>query len=1026
MAYLNAGTLVAVLELDTTGYKRGTSEAKSLTESLQKAMEVAAGVMIRDFARSAFGAVTGAAEEASQSFQAYELTLGRIISATSATGAQAEDLTRQLASVSKEQEDLGFSARESAAALEALVKAGMSGSDASEALRASLSLARLENIDTATAAAYLVQTLTQFNLTASDSAGALDLISKAADAGIGTASDYAAGLSNAGASAANMGLSLQETLAALVILDKTFGSATESGTFLNMLFKDLVLKSDKLGLSLYNADGSMKSLSEIIEALRTKVSSFGDNQQAVNEYLSVFDVRAQRAVVGLLNYDGSIGDVIGSMNEARDVQDKVNIVMDTTAGKLASLAAREENASLKLGEMTAALQVAWKEFAVGLGPIGAIADAMGPALLQGAMNGLVVMLPTIIKGFNSLGVSTKALAVSVGAAFAGFTIGYTILNALTGNLNSTEKAIIGITVAAAAAAIAFTVLWTVGTAGVALPVILGAVGVAVAGVTLALSDAGVEADNYAGSMQHVASASDAAAASIQENTAQALQDEQTHLANMLTAENQFYDDSIAAHNAYFDEKFGLTETETTKLLAKIERYYEDQKRIEDDAYASELDGIRAYFTDRWGTTETELTKVADFISSYYAGETRTLQGAYDEQIRATNAFYDEMLGAVSAGLENIRAERTADLNALELDMLLQKQTLKQAYEDGTIDKETFEAKMTELQSTYSQQRSDISDEYRIQELEAQKELQTQTTTIEQEREAALTAIREEEAAKVAELENQKATDIQEAQTLIETATSTHNENLVNLENEKNADIDKAKNELDTLAAEHAATIEQITQDSETKQQNIINDANAAILEAIRSHYNEVVNIANEAYQKYLDNYEAAKDNAAKAAEESNKAYASLQQAQSSYNQAQTAANQAALEAARAAAAKAAAKQIQETPVGVPLAAPAGTYQGTLAEYNALPYDVKKYYAPPAAAEGAIVWNRQLVEVAEKGPEAIVPLDKLNKLGQQPVIVQVDVYGNTFASGIDIQSEFDKAGESIVRKLQNKGFLRLTG
>ena len=178
------------------------------------------------------------------------------------------------------------------------------------------------------------------------------MISKAADAGIGTASDYAAGLSNAGASAHNMGLSLDETLAALVILDKTFGSATESGTFLNMLFKDLVMKADALGLSLYNADGSMKGLDEIIGQIRTKVQGFGDDQQAVNEYLSQFDIRSQRAVMGLLNYNGSISDVIDNMGKQNDVQDKVNMVMDTSAGKLAELKAREENASYALGEFT--------------------------------------------------------------------------------------------------------------------------------------------------------------------------------------------------------------------------------------------------------------------------------------------------------------------------------------------------------------------------------------------------------------------------------------------------------------------------------------------------------------------------------------------------------------------------------------------------------------------------------------------------------------------------------------------------
>jgi len=111
----------------------------------------------------------------------------------------------------------------------------------------------------------------------------------------------------------------------------------------------------------------MRSLDDIIGQIRAKVEAFGDDQQAINEYLSVFDVRAQRAVLGLINYQGSIADTMAQMEEARGVQEKVNMVMDTTAGKLARQNAEMENASYQLGQMNANLQIAWKQFAAGLG-----------------------------------------------------------------------------------------------------------------------------------------------------------------------------------------------------------------------------------------------------------------------------------------------------------------------------------------------------------------------------------------------------------------------------------------------------------------------------------------------------------------------------------------------------------------------------------------------------------------------------------------------------------------------------------
>jgi len=405
--------LLIQISADVGGAISGLQSVKNQVSGLKDVAKTAAGVLLGELAHDALGAVTSAAGQASENFMDYESTLTKIIAATGATGEEMEELRRSLSEVSEAQTDLGFTAAQSAAGLEALIKAGMTGEEATEALRAALSLARLEGISTETAAGLLVQTLTMFSKQASESAEALDSVSKAADAGIDTALGYANGLANCGAAASNMGLSLEETLAALVQLDKTYGSATESGTFPNAMLKDLVAKSDDLGISLYKADGSMRSLDNIVRQIRTKVQGFGDDQAAINEYLSVFDVRAQRAVLGLLNYDGSIVDTMSTMEEARSVQDKVNMVMETTAGTMARVNAQQQNASMGFGQLASQLQVTWQSFTAGLGPIGQVAGSLGPSLLQGAMSGLMMMLPTMIGSLG--GVSGAMSAVGVAA-----------------------------------------------------------------------------------------------------------------------------------------------------------------------------------------------------------------------------------------------------------------------------------------------------------------------------------------------------------------------------------------------------------------------------------------------------------------------------------------------------------------------------------------------------------------------------------------------------------------------------------
>ena len=103
------------------------------------------------------------------------------------------------------------------------------------------------------------------------------------------------------------------------------------------------------------------------------------------------------------------------------------MVMDTTAGKLAKQNAEMENASYQLGQMNANLQIAWKQFAAGLGPIGAVADALGPSMLQGAITGLMMNLPALSGALQSLGgvlVGLGPAGWAVGAAIAGVTALY--------------------------------------------------------------------------------------------------------------------------------------------------------------------------------------------------------------------------------------------------------------------------------------------------------------------------------------------------------------------------------------------------------------------------------------------------------------------------------------------------------------------------------------------------------------------------------------------------------------------------
>jgi len=306
------------------------------------------------------------------------------------------------------------------------VKAGLGGEEATEALAGVLRLATIEGMDTASAANMVVQAMTMYGLTAEEATRVVDGFVKASAAGIDTASGYASGLSNVGATAANMGLSLEETMAALVQLDNTFGGAVESGTFLNRMLLDMVAKAEEAGISLYEADGSMRGLDDIVGQIREKMQGFGDDQKAVNEWLGIFDSRAQKAITALINYDGSIAGTQVKLGEMAGAQDQVNVILGTYEGQMAKAQAQQENAAISAGDLTSKISLFGAELTASLGPIGLFADALGPPMLQGVMQGLTVtMIPKLIgalgKGgltgaLGSVGGGVSSLAGMIGAA----------------------------------------------------------------------------------------------------------------------------------------------------------------------------------------------------------------------------------------------------------------------------------------------------------------------------------------------------------------------------------------------------------------------------------------------------------------------------------------------------------------------------------------------------------------------------------------------------------------------------------
>jgi hypothetical protein len=84
--------------------------------------------------------------------------------------------------------------------------------------------------------------MNQFKLTADDTSRVVDVLVNASAAGRGTASEFAEGLKYVGTMASSMGLSLEETVTALVALNNSGLEATTAGRYLAGMLSDLTEK----------------------------------------------------------------------------------------------------------------------------------------------------------------------------------------------------------------------------------------------------------------------------------------------------------------------------------------------------------------------------------------------------------------------------------------------------------------------------------------------------------------------------------------------------------------------------------------------------------------------------------------------------------------------------------------------------------------------------------------------------------------------------------------------------------------
>jgi len=271
---------------------------------------------------------------------------------------------------------VGVSASSSAEAITGLYKAGLSTgeifgdlqgymagtSELSGALRASVDLAAASELDMVQASELAAITLATFGgelTTAEERAdfvnNAMNNFVQTADGSVASVADLADAFKNVGATAAGMGIPLDDVNTMLGVLSTRGIAGGEAGTAVKSMLTNMMTAPkaadalEELGVSLYTLNGDMRSMPAIIGDLETAMAGMTDEQRNAT-MVQLAGSYGQKALSSLLA-EGAEGwrnmeDAIGN---AATMQETAAARTDTLAGAQEALSGVWEAFQIKVG-----------------------------------------------------------------------------------------------------------------------------------------------------------------------------------------------------------------------------------------------------------------------------------------------------------------------------------------------------------------------------------------------------------------------------------------------------------------------------------------------------------------------------------------------------------------------------------------------------------------------------------------------------------------------------------------------------
>lgn len=285
----------------------------------------------------------------------FDQQMARVNAITDEVGVSYADLRKRAI-------DLGastaFSAKEAAAGMENMASAGFNTKEIYDSMAGVLALAAVSGGDVALAAENSASALRGFGLDASQASHVADVFAQAAAKTNAEVSDMGEAMKYIAPVAHSMGISLEETAAAVGILSDSGIKGSQAGTSLRGALSRLAKPTkamhetmDALGLSFYDSNGNMKSLADQVGMLKTAFKGLTPEQQQ-NALVTLYGQESLSGMLALISAGpDKLRELTKSFEQSGGAADKMASQMQNNLpSKIEQMFGALESVAIRIGD----------------------------------------------------------------------------------------------------------------------------------------------------------------------------------------------------------------------------------------------------------------------------------------------------------------------------------------------------------------------------------------------------------------------------------------------------------------------------------------------------------------------------------------------------------------------------------------------------------------------------------------------------------------------------------------------------